>query len=113
MIGGLKDWLKIFHLTRANAMSRGHRISLFRKWTLFLLTALGLTPYPWTGFLQVRGLATTASQAWASTHYGIKGRIAPELDLKTWIDGSGQAMPPIRLSDFRGQVVYLYFFQNW
>ncbi len=94
-------------------MSRGHQISLFRKRPLFLLTALLLALYPWTGFLQVRDLTTIGPQAWASTHYGIKGRIAPELDLKAWIDGSGQAMPPIRLSDFRGRVVYLYFFQNW
>ena len=51
--------------------------------------------------------------AWASAKYGILGREAPELDLNTWIDGDGNATAPIRLGDYRGSVVYLYFFQDW
>lgn len=51
--------------------------------------------------------------AWASAKYGILGREAPELDLNTWIDGDGNAIAPIRLGDYRGNVVYLYFFQDW
>ena len=47
----------------------------------------------------------------AAEKYGILGREAPELDLKTWIDGDGDATAPIRLGDYRGSVVYLYFFQ--
>ena len=55
------------------------------------------------------GIQTTS----ASTHYGILGQIAPELNLNTWIDENGKKIEPIRLSDYRGKVVYLYFFQNW
>ena len=49
----------------------------------------------------------------AAEKYGILGRLAPELDLNTWIDGDGGATAPIRLGDYRGNVVYLYFFQDW
>ena len=45
--------------------------------------------------------------------YGILGQTAPELNLTTWIDGNGKAMDPIRLSNFQGKVIYLYFFQAW
>ena len=51
--------------------------------------------------------------AWAAERYGILGREAPELDLNTWIDGNGEATAPIRLGNYRGSVVYLYFFQDW
>ena len=49
----------------------------------------------------------------ATTHYGILGQRAPELDLTTWIDGFGNPIKAIRLSSLRGKVVYLYFFQDW
>ena len=49
----------------------------------------------------------------ASTQYGILGRQAPELELNTWIDGNGKPMDPVKLRDYRGQVIYLYFFQDW
>ena len=49
----------------------------------------------------------------AGTQYGILGRQAPELELNTWIDGNGKPMDPVKLRDYRGQVIYLYFFQDW
>jgi len=49
----------------------------------------------------------------ADTQYGILGRQAPEMDLNTWIDGNGKPMDPLRLEDYRGKVIYLYFFQDW
>ena len=49
----------------------------------------------------------------ASSIYGILGRAAPELALDTWIGSDGKSMAPIRLGDYRGKVVYLYFFQDW
>ena len=52
-------------------------------------------------------------QAFASTQYGILGRQAPEIELDTWIDGNGKPMAPVKLSDYRGKVIYLYFFQDW
>jgi hypothetical protein len=33
--------------------------------------------------------------------------------LNTWIDADGNPTAPIRLADYRGRVVYLYFFQDW
>ena len=45
--------------------------------------------------------------------YGILNQLAPELGLKDWIDGKGKKIDPIKLSDYRGQYIYLYFFQDW
>jgi hypothetical protein len=49
----------------------------------------------------------------ATTQYGILGHQAPELYLNTWIDGSGNPMDPLKLKDYRGKVIFLYFFQDW
>ena len=49
----------------------------------------------------------------ASTQYGILGQKAPELELNTWIDEDGKPMDPIKLRDYQGKVIYLYFFQDW
>ena len=49
----------------------------------------------------------------ADAHLGIRGQLAPELNLSTWIDGNGKKTEAIRLSDYRDKVVYLYFFQDW
>jgi hypothetical protein len=49
----------------------------------------------------------------AKTQYGILGRQAPELNLTTWIDGDGKQMDPVKLKDYRGKVIFLYFFQDW
>ena len=49
----------------------------------------------------------------AHSHLGIHGRRAPELNLDNWIDENGNQREPIQLSDNRGKVIYLYFFQDW
>ena len=49
----------------------------------------------------------------ANVQYGIQGQQAPELNLETWIDGDGNRLDPIYLGDYRGKVIYLYFFQDW
>lgn len=49
----------------------------------------------------------------ADAHLGIRGQPAPELNLSTWIDGNGKQIESVRLADYRGKVVYLYFFQDW
>lgn len=56
----------------------------------------------------------TANSAIADhrSRYGIVGQPAPALDLNNWIDGEGQPTQ-VRLSDQRGKVVLLYFFQHW
>jgi hypothetical protein len=52
-------------------------------------------------------------RASANAQYGIQGQPAPELNLTTWIDGDGKQIDPIKLSNYRGKVIYLYFFQDW
>lgn len=49
----------------------------------------------------------------AKTKYGILAQLAPELNLSDWIDGNGIKTESIRLSDYRGKVIYLYFWQDW
>ncbi len=49
----------------------------------------------------------------ANNHQGIAGQQAPELEMNNWIDGNGEAIPPIRINELRGKVIYLYFFQDW
>ena len=49
----------------------------------------------------------------ANTQYGILGQVAPELELNSWIDGNGKPMDPVKLKDYQGKVIYLYFFQDW
>ena len=52
-------------------------------------------------------------QSSASNQYGILGLKAPELGLNTWINGDGKPMDPVEIGDYRGKVIYLYFFQDW
>ena len=74
-----------------------------------------------TGFILIFGMISISEHpapfvmqtASASNQYGILGRQAPEFGLNTWIDGDGKAMDPIEVSDYRGKVIYLYFFQDW
>ncbi|MGD2186652.1 MAG: hypothetical protein PVI71_11020 [Desulfobacterales bacterium] len=49
----------------------------------------------------------------AESHLGILGQQAPDLNLNDWIDGDGKKMDPVRLSAYRGKVIYLYFWQDW
>ena len=49
----------------------------------------------------------------ASSQWGILGQQAPELELNTWIDENGKPTDPVKLEDYRGKVIYLYFFQDW
>jgi hypothetical protein len=63
--------------------------------------------------LSVSEVLYEIQQASASSHLGILGRPAPELNLDNWIDTDGKQRTPIQLSDNRGKVIYLYFFQDW
>ena len=92
-----------------------HRLKL--PWifiTVFVVVGQVTIPAP-TGIADRGCLAAvlTGQRAHAAERYGIVGQTAPELGLNNWIDGSGEAMAPIRLSSYRGKVVYLYFFQDW
>ena len=49
----------------------------------------------------------------ASSQWGILFQQAPELELNSWIDENGKPTDPLKLQDYRGKVIYLYFFQDW
>ncbi len=95
-------------------MNSDHQIKL--KLVVFSVTILIGTwiilPYGMDYFFDSSdtvGLQTTS----ANSQYGILGRQAPELNLTTWIDGDGKQMDPVKLKDYRGKVIFLYFFQDW
>jgi thiol-disulfide isomerase/thioredoxin len=44
---------------------------------------------------------------------GIKGVLAPELDVPYWIDGKGKPQIPFTISQHRGKWIYLKCFQEW
>ncbi len=83
-------------------------VYLFKTGLLTVLVGACMTMAPLSRLARI-GLQPAA----AAEKYGILGREAPELDLNTWIDVDGDATAPIRLGDYRGSVVYLYFFQDW
>ena len=66
-----------------------------------------------SGDLLVSSTPFKISNASADAHLGILDQPAPELNLSTWINGNGDKTESVRLSDYRGKVVYLYFFQDW
>ena len=45
-------------------------------------------------------------------NYGILGRQAPELEVKTWIDGKGNKTS-FKLADHKGKFVFMEFWQYW
>ena len=81
--------------------------SVFFSTSVWMILLFGMTGL----FIPVEWIGIQPSEA--SRHLGILGRQAPEIHLNTWIDGNGRKVEPIRLKDFRGKVVYLYFFQDW
>ena len=80
---------------------------------IFFITISWILPLPDSDRFSVPGPIMELSKASATMNYGIFGQKAPELNLNTWIDGNGKEMEPVNLKDFRGKVIYLYFFQNW
>jgi thiol-disulfide isomerase/thioredoxin len=61
------------------------------------------------GAMALPGLADVKA---ASSQYGIKGRIAPELKVDYWIDKNGQPTD-FKLADHAGKWVFLKCFQSW
>ena len=71
-----------------------------------MLTAKRLIVAIALGAWAAAALAETADR-------GILGRKAPELKVSHWIGADGKETDPVTLSNYRGKVVYLYFFQSW
>ena len=63
--------------------------------------------------LLVSDTPTGIQTARAESHLGILGQQAPNLNLNNWINGHGKKIDPVRLSAYRGKIIYLYFFQDW
>lgn len=49
----------------------------------------------------------------AESTRGIRGRMAPELNVPLWIDGKGNSTTPFSVAEHRGKWVYLKCFQEW
>ena len=108
-------------LNKQDLLANDHSMQLydFLKQIFVILVvcilSLGLSDPLFTplGGIPIHGLAIGPQDAMAASRYGIVGQTAPELNLNDWIDGNGNPMAPVHLSDYRGRVVYLYFFQDW
>jgi hypothetical protein len=58
-------------------------------------------------------LTKTSFLSAAPDGYGIKGALAPELEVDYWIDKEGKPTSSFKLADHKGQWVFLKCFQNW
>ena len=81
--------------------------------TVLVTTGAGMVSLPNMARYAALAAIIGIQPAMADSKYGILGRTAPEFELDTWIDSDGNSMAPIRLGDYLGKVVYLYFFQDW
>lgn len=45
--------------------------------------------------------------------YGIEGQKAPEWNVQRWVDGKGNPIEPIHLSDYKNKFKVVYCFQSW
>ncbi len=59
------------------------------------------------------GILTISFAQVPEQKYGILGKMAPKFSAQTWVDGNGAITDPILLSDLKGKVIYLLFFQDW
>lgn len=65
-----------------------------------------------TAGLGALGLLSGQTQATENAR-GIRGRLAPELNVNHWIDGKGNKAEPFSISKHKGKWVYLKCFQEW
>lgn len=49
----------------------------------------------------------------ATNDYGIVGKMAPELEVKEWIDAEGKPASAFKLSDNKGKFIFMEFWQSW
>lgn len=49
----------------------------------------------------------------AKNSYGIAGAKAPEWNVPLWVDGEGNKINPVNLSDYDGKFKVIYCFQSW
>ncbi len=59
------------------------------------------------------GIVFNAHSQEGPRRYGILGQIAPEFKSIDWVNKEGKNIEPIQLSDYKGKVVYILFFQDW
>jgi len=81
--------------------------------SIIFFISFGGVPIPQMNRFPVFNDMIEIPTASAETEDGILGQPAPELELNTWIDENGKETESIKLKDYRGKIVYLYFFQNW
>lgn len=80
--------------------------------TVIFLTSLWGLPMPKMDKFPVFNDMIEIQTASADPELGILGQPAPELKPDVWIDENGKETEPISLKEYRGKIVYLYFFQD-
>ncbi len=59
------------------------------------------------------GVATNVYSDGTLQKYGILGQTAPEFKAVEWVDKEGNKIDPVQISDYKGKVIYILFFQDW
>ncbi len=59
------------------------------------------------------GFAAIGQSDNKSQKHGVLGQIAPKFESVEWVGGAGNKIEPVQISDYKGKVVYLLFFQDW
>ena len=59
------------------------------------------------------GLMPYCQASQPAQKYGILGKKAPELTSNYWVDKNGNPVKEVLLSDHKGIVIYMLFFQDW
>ncbi|MFT4662024.1 MAG: thiol-disulfide isomerase/thioredoxin [Patiriisocius sp.] len=87
--------------------------TVYKRITLVAILAIALSSISTTGNSDHQQ-TTNLTMEDQKSKYGINGYKAPELtsDIQ-WIDGMGNEMSPIQLSDHEGKFKVLYGFQSW
>ncbi|NNL75991.1 MAG: hypothetical protein HKO68_06625 [Desulfobacterales bacterium] len=80
--------------------------------SIIFFISLWVLPMPKIDKFPVFNDMMEIQNASADEELGILGQPAPEIKPDTWVDENGKEAEPIHLKDYRGKIVYLYFFQD-
>lgn len=80
--------------------------------SIIFFISLWVLPMPKIDKFPVFNDMMEIQNASADEELGILGQLAPEIKADTWVDENGKETEPIKLKDYRGKIVYLYFFQD-
>lgn len=78
--------------------------------SLYLMTAIGCKEQVKDNNRNLKNIEAMNS---TKNSYGIGGQKAPEWNVKDWVNGNGNKIEPIKLSDYKGKFKVIYCFQSW